>query len=205
MRDLLRCRRLPSLPSLEMQGPSTQANLAAMHTSSPSPSEYSPYFGRYISLVPEARLVAALVGQPEAYESLLGRLSPDQASYRYAPGKWSIRQVVGHVVDAERVFAYRALCIARGEMASLPSFDENAYADAAQHDTLELRALLDELSMVRKANVLLFRHMDEAAWLRAGTVNQNAISVRGLAYIIAGHAQHHLGILKERYSVVLSG
>jgi hypothetical protein len=172
-----------------------------MHASSPAPSEYSPYFGRYISLIPEERFLTVLVGQPEDYREALGKLSPTQASYRYAPGKWSVGQVVGHVVDAERVFAYRALCIARGETASLPSFDENAYEAMAGHDRLDLGELLDEFATVRKANLALFRHMDEAAWLRTGTVNQNAISVRGLAYILVGHAEHHATILKERYGL----
>jgi hypothetical protein len=176
-----------------------------MHSSSPSSSEYSPYFARYISLVPEGLFLAVLGRQPEYYQALLGKLSANQASYRYAPGKWSIRQVVGHVVDAERVFAYRALCISRGEVVSLPSFDENAYEDRAGHDTLELRELLEEFALVRRANFALFRHMDEAAWQRTGTVNQNAISVRGLGYIMAGHAQHHAGILKERYAAALAG
>jgi hypothetical protein len=176
-----------------------------MHASSPSSAEYSPYFARYISLVPEERFPTVLGRQPDEYRALLGKLSVEKALYRYAPGKWTIRQVVGHVIDAERVFAYRALCIARGEVASLPSFDENAYADGAGHDTVELVALLDEFALVRAANIALFRHMDEAAWRRTGNVNQNAISVRGLAYIIVGHAQHHAGILEERYAFALNG
>jgi hypothetical protein len=174
-----------------------------MQTSSPLSTEYTAYFGRYISLIPEAHFVATLNDQPAAYRELLGKLSPEHAGYRYAPGKWTVRQVVGHVIDAERVFAYRALCIARGETASLPSFDENQYADVAGHDGYGLGELLDELSMVRHANVALFQHMDATAWRRVGTVNQNAISTRGLAYILVGHAAHHLGVLRERYGAVL--
>jgi hypothetical protein len=107
------------------------------------------------------------------------------------------------VIDAERIFAYRALCIARGESASLPSFDENSYAVVAAHDGCELGELLDEFAKVRQSNSSLFQHMSDVAWLRQGTVNQNAISTRGLAYILVGHAQHHAGVLQERYGAVL--
>jgi hypothetical protein len=174
-----------------------------MQTSSPLSTEYASYFGRYIALVPEAHFVTVLNDQPAAFRALLGNLSPEQAGYRYAPGKWTVRQVVGHVIDTERVFAYRALCIARGESVSLPSFDENAYAELAGHDGCGLGELLDEFTLVRQANVALFAHMDAAAWGRTGTVNQNPISTRGLGYILVGHAQHHLGVLKERYGAVL--
>ncbi len=174
-----------------------------MHISRPLSTEYTAYFARYIALVPEAHFVTALNDQPAAFRELLGKLAPERAGYRYAPGKWTVRQVVGHVIDAERVFAYRAFSIARGETVSLPSFDENQYADVAGHDGYGLGELLDEFTMVRYANVALFQHMDATAWRRLGTVNQNAISTRGLAYIMVGHAQHHLGVLKERYGAVL--
>jgi hypothetical protein len=176
-----------------------------MHSSRPATTEYAPYFNRYIDLVSEADFVAVLARQPAEYAALLGALSQQQASFRYAPGKWSVREVVGHVVDAERVFGYRALCIARGESVSLPSFDENAYAAKAGHDGCPLHELLEELAHVRRGHIALFEHLDQAAWERTGTVNQNAISVRGLAYIMTGHAQHHAGILKERYAVLLGG
>jgi hypothetical protein len=174
-----------------------------MHSSRPSPNEYSPYFGHYIDLVAESDFVTVLARQPAEYRALLGALSPEQAGFRYAPGKWSIREVVGHVVDAERVFGYRALCIARGETVSLPSFDENVYAAQAGHDACSLHELLEEFVHVRRGHIALFEHLGQAAWERTGTVNHNAISVRSLAYIITGHAQHHAGILSERYAAVL--
>ena len=176
-----------------------------MHSSRPSPTEYAPYFGRYIDLVAETDFIAVLTRQPAQYGALLGTLSQEQAGFRYAPGKWSIREVLGHVIDAERVFGYRALCIARGETVSLPSFDENAYAAKAGHDGCGLQELLEELAHVRRGHIALFEHLDPSAWERKGTVNQNAISVRGLAYIMTGHAQHHAGILKERYAAALGG
>ena len=172
-----------------------------MHTSPPSPSEYAPYFNRYVSLVSQADFAPALASQPALFREHLGKLSAEQAGYRYALGKWSIRQVVGHVVDSERVFAYRALCIARGETASLPSFDENAYASLAEHERSPLAFLLDELALTRQSNLFLFEHLSQSAWERSGTVNQNPISVRTLAYIIVGHAKHHANILRDRYGV----
>jgi hypothetical protein len=174
-----------------------------MHSSRPPQTEYSPYFGRYIDLVAAADFSAVLTRQPAEYGARLGALSQEQAGFRYAPGKWSIREVVGHVMDAERVFGYRALCIARGETLSLPSFDENAYAAKAGHDGCPLRELLEEFAYVRRGHIALFEHLDQAAWERTGTVNQNAISVRGLAYIMTGHAQHHAGILNQRYAAAL--
>jgi hypothetical protein len=171
-----------------------------MNSSRPLPTDYAPYFGRYINLVPESDFVAALAGQPAEYRALLGKLSPEQAGFRYAPEKWTIREVVGHVIDAERVFGYRALCIARGETVSLPSFDENGYAAASGHDACSLLELLEELVHVRRGHIALFEHLTKSAWERTGTVNQNAISVRSLAYIMTGHARHHVGVLKERYA-----
>jgi hypothetical protein len=176
-----------------------------MHSSRPSATEYAAYFGRYIDLVAETDFIAALSRQPAEYRALLGALSQEQAGFRYTPGKWSVREVLGHVIDAERVFGYRALCIARGETASLPSFDENAYAANAGHDSCLLYELLEEFVHVRRGHIALFEHLGQAAWERTGTVNQNAISVRGLAYIMTGHARHHAGILKERYAAVLGG
>src|SRR5512140_3378841 len=140
-----------------------------MHPSRPSPTEYAPYFSRYVDLVAEADFVAVLARQPADYRALLGTLSPEQAGFRYAPGKWSIREVVGHVIDAERVFGYRALCIARGETASLPSFDEDAYAENAGHDACSLLDLLEELVHVRRGHVAFFEHLAHTAWERTGT------------------------------------
>jgi len=171
-----------------------------MHSSKPSPNEFAPYFGRYISLVAEPEFASVLAGQPAEFRELLGKLSPERAGFRYAPGKWSIREVLGHVIDAERVFGYRALCIARGETVSLPSFDENNYAAHAGHDGCPLPELLEEFVHVRRGHLALFGHFTQAAWERAGTVNQNAISARGLAYIMTGHARHHAEILRERYA-----
>jgi hypothetical protein len=174
-----------------------------MHTSPPLPSEYDPYFGRYIALVSEDAFAEVLAGQPATYQARLGGLSAEQAGFRYAPGKWSVREVLGHVIDTERVFGYRALCIARGETASLPGFDENVYAAHAGHDRATLPALLEELRLVRQGHLLMLAQLDRPAWERAGTVKGHPLTVRGLGYLIVGHAQHHLGVLADRYAAVL--
>lgn len=165
----------------------------------PPASEYAAAFERYVSLVPETDVMAALARQKGELAEALSPVRGEAERYRYADGKWSIRELVGHVIDSERIFGYRALCIARGETASLPGFDENAYAANAPFDDYPLGDLLDEFAQVREGHLALFRHLSREAWLRKGLANSNPISVRALAYVIVGHARHHLGVLRERY------
>ncbi len=165
----------------------------------PAPEEYAPYFSRYIDLVPDGSVVETLRAQIAETRALLAGLSAGQAAYRYAPGKWSVKEVVGHLVDAERVFAYRALRFARNDATPLPGFDENAFAANAGFDARPLDDLLQELTAVRAATVALFAGLDEAALSREGTANDVRVSVRAVAWIIAGHELHHRAILRERY------
>jgi len=165
----------------------------------PTTDEYIPYYGRYISLVPEDDAIEALERPLGDMIPFLGGLTDTQGALRYAPGKWSIKQVVGHVIDVERVFAYRALRIARADRTPLPGFDEVVFADHAASDRLPLRALADELELLRRANVAMFRGLPEEAWTRRGTANDAPISVRALAYVIAGHGRHHANLVRERY------
>jgi hypothetical protein len=144
----------------------------------PSTFEYNPYFERYISLVPEDDVVETLRNQLNAFPQTLIGLTKEQAGFRYAPGKWSIREVIGHIVDTERVLGYRALCVARGEVRSLPSFDENDYAAAAGHDHHPLPELVDEFRELRRSHILMLRHLDDSAWQRVGCVNEHPISTR---------------------------
>ncbi len=167
----------------------------------PGVGEYAPYFERYVSLVPGEDPVAVLAEQAAAVLQVLGGVPEARAGFRYAPGKWSIREVVGHCSDAERVFAYRALAFARGEEAALPPFDENGFARLAGHDGVSLTQLLDEFAAVRAASLHLLRHLPPAAWQRNGIASGKEISVRALAFIMAGHVAHHLRILRERYGV----
>jgi DinB family protein len=165
----------------------------------PDSTEYAPYFEKYVALVPEGEIVATLDTQIESALSLIRGLSEAQAEHRYAPGKWSVKEVVGHLIDAERIFAYRALRFARNDSTPLPGFDENSFVANAGFGSRSLADLANEFEYTRKSNVYLFRGLDGAASLRRGVSNNNEISVRALAYCIAGHELHHLEILRTRY------
>ncbi len=171
-------------------------------TAPPVENEYDPYYGQYIGRVPpEADIVALLAAQRESTAAVLANIPGERGSFRYQPGKWSIKQVIGHLSDTERIFAYRALRIARGDETPLPGFDENAYVPVARFDDLGLDALIEEWVAVRKASVTMFGGLAPEAWIRRGTANGVAISVRALAYIIAGHERHHLDTLRTRYGI----
>ncbi|MGE0127177.1 MAG: DinB family protein [Blastocatellales bacterium] len=165
----------------------------------PDSTEYPQYFEKYISLVAEGEIVATLGKQIESTRSLLGGLDEAQGDLRYAPGKWSVKEVVGHLIDAERIFAYRALRFARNDQTPLPGFDENSYVANAGFGSCALADLAEEFEHTRKSNIYLLKHLDGDSWLRRGVSNDNEISVRALAYIIAGHELHHVGILRSRY------
>jgi hypothetical protein len=165
----------------------------------PAPNEYSEEQRRYVDLVPEEDIVAAMEEQSKATASMLSRLSDAEAAFRYAPDKWSVKGIIGHVGDCERVFAYRALAISRGESTSLPGFDENEYAKAANFDERPLSELVDEYVAVRKATVALFRGLPAEAWDRRGVANKHPITVRGQAYVALGHERHHLNVLRDSY------
>jgi hypothetical protein len=165
----------------------------------PQTDEYIPYYGKYISLVPEGDLVETLRAQIGDTLALVRAIPEQRASHRYAPGKWSIKEVVGHMADVERVMTYRALRIARGDATPLPGFDENAWVPAANFDARPLASLAHELEQVRGATVAFFETLGPEAAARRGSANNSPISARALAYIIAGHERHHVGILKERY------
>lgn len=159
------------------------------------------YWNRYIDLVPEKDPVSVLERQAGELTSLLRGISEERAAFRYAPGKWSIKELVNHVTDAERVFNYRALSIARGDTRSLLGFDEQLFAAHSDADGRSLESLFDELMAVRTATVALFRGLSDAAWDRVGTANDTKIGVRSLAYVLAGHARHHMKVLREKYAI----
>lgn len=165
----------------------------------PDPSEHDPYYAAYIALVTEDDLIPALAAQQEETQRFLESFTDELASFRYAAGKWSVRQVVGHMTDAERVFHYRAMAIARGEQGSLPGFDEEAYALNANFDKLPIATLADGLRSIRRATLDLFRTFDEEIWTRSGVANEKPITVRALGFIVLGHERHHLRVLRERY------
>jgi hypothetical protein len=167
----------------------------------PDASEHAPAFGRYIQLVPELDVVATLCAQRDEIRQLLSGLDATRAGFRYAEGKWSIREMAGHFSDAERVFGYRLLCIARGEEADLPGFEEDAYIAAAGYDQWLMDDLVEEFVALRQSNILLLRNLQPEAWDRRGIANGSSISVRAIAYALVGHVRHHRGVLRERYQV----
>ncbi len=170
----------------------------------PNVNEYRPYFSRYIDLVPDGNVTDHLTHGFERTFAALSALTPDQAHHRYAPDKWSVQEVIGHLCDAERVFAYRALRFARADTTPLEGFDEGAWMPYSRFDEREFTGLLDEWRGVRAASVGLFSGLGADAWLRVGTASAHPASVRALSYIIAGHELHHLASFRERYGVLRS-
>jgi hypothetical protein len=175
--------------------PFTMPNLTIAR---PESTEYAPDFGKYIALIPEGDIPSYLESQLTEFLGLLRGLSESESLVHHSPYTWSIKQVVGHMSDSERIFGYRALRIARNDSTPLPSFDENAFVQAANFDRLPFAELLAEFELVRRSHLLLFRHLEPEAWLRSGTVSNHRASVRAFAYVIAGHAKHHLDILHKR-------
>jgi hypothetical protein len=169
------------------------------YLSRPEATEYASYYGKYISLVPGDDVQTALGKQIEGTLALLRGLSESQGESRYAPGKWSVKEVIGHLIDAERIFAYRALRIARNDQTPLAGFNENNYVAQSDYHSRKLADLADEFEVVRKANLYLLRNLDDNSWTRRGVASDYEVSVRAIAYIIAGHELHHLEIIRSRY------
>jgi len=165
----------------------------------PDQSEYMSYYGKYVSLVPEGNIVETLERQLDETLALFGRISDADAGVGYAPGKWSIKEVLGHMIDGERVFAYRAMCFARNDSAPITGFEQDDYVNNASFNNYALKELVSEFEHLRRSNILFFKHLDEAATMRRGVASENEVSVRALAYILAGHELHHIDILRTRY------
>ncbi len=165
----------------------------------PDSSEYDPYYGLYIGKVPEGDVITLMEAELEALIALLGGLPAERETYRYEPGKWSIREIVGHLIDSERLFAYRALSFARGDAGPLPGMDQEDWARASNAHDRPLSDLLGEFSHVRRGNAAMFGGFDDEVGLRSGIASGCSFTVRALAYIIVGHEIHHRGVLEERY------
>ncbi len=168
-------------------------------TAAPARSEAAEYYFTYIDQVPKGDICALLETHGNETLALLHGISDEKSLHRYAPDKWSIRDVVNHISDSERTFAFRALFFARGFEAPLPSFDQNISVSAALADRRSWKSLVGEFGMVRAASVTLFQSLPADAWGRRGIASDNPVTVRALAYIVAGHAIHHTRILRERY------
>lgn len=166
---------------------------------SPLAGEYGSYFKTYVEKVPNVDLPSLLELQIEEYTRLLSGVSEVHSKFRYAEGKWSLREVLGHVADTERIMSYRLLRVARGDQTPIPGFEENLFVAHAQADARSIDELLQDFAAVRIATLSLFRQLDDEAWMRVGNVSGHDTSARAIAYIIAGHAIHHIEIMRERY------
>lgn len=170
-----------------------------MPTERPKPGEYNPYYDKYISLIPGNDVVATLSSQLPKTVALLSSLSEQDGELRYAPGKWSVKEALGHLIDTERIMAYRALRIARNDSTPLAGFEQDDYVRDGPYSELRLADLIEEFKAVRGATLALFRNLRAGDWTRQGVANKNDITVRALAYVIAGHELHHRNIIEERY------
>ena len=167
----------------------------------PASDEAAPFYHGYIAEVGGENIAEQLVSQLREVEGLFASMDDKAALARYAPGKWSIKEVLGHLSDAERIFGYRLLRISRGDRTPLPGFDENAYVPAGQFDARPLRSLVDEFRAVRQATLALVQSVPAERWRERAEANGTAISAGAVAYILVGHVIHHLGVLSERYGV----
>jgi uncharacterized damage-inducible protein DinB len=178
---------------------STLVTPATFTIARPEPGEYAPYYDRYISLVAGSDILATLDAQRRQTITLLCGRDEDDGDFRYTRDKWTAKQVLGHLCDTERIFAYRALRIARGDQTPMAGFEQDDYVRNGPFAQIPLAEMIDEYIAVRHATLTLLRNLDEPAWTRRGVANNNEVTVRALAYIIAGHELHHRRILEEKY------
>jgi DinB superfamily len=163
------------------------------------PGDYAENYGKYVALAPEGDLLDGLVAQLHNVRALLSPLSESQGDFRYAPGKWTIKQSIGHINDAERVFSYRLLRFARADQTPLPGFEQDDYIEPSNFGARSMPDLLDEFAAVRHSTIALVKSMDNAAWMRAGVASGKQITTVALALVIFGHVQHHVKIFEKNY------
>ena len=167
----------------------------------PTSAEYAPFYAGYVGLVPDTDILAALEAQPGELRAWARAVPPAKETFRYEPGKWSPRQVLGHLGDGERVFGYRAFAIGRGDKASLPGYDEGAYMARSRFDERPLADLVEEFALLRAGNLAALRTFTANDWASLGNANGAAVSTRALAWIMVGHVRHHLAVLADRYGL----
>ncbi|MBM4016269.1 MAG: DinB family protein [Planctomycetes bacterium] len=188
-------------PDQGAAGPAAAAPLGA-----PQDGEFAAYYGNYVARAgvgDVAALLATLAAQPQALAELFTRVPADRETWSYGPGKWSFRQVVSHLVDAERVFGFRAFCFSRRDDHPLPSFEENDYVARGGADGITLADHLREFALVRASNLAFLRRLPDCAWTARGTASGNPFTVRALGWILAGHPNHHIAVTRERYAAAL--
>lgn len=165
----------------------------------PNSNELAAYYAKYIELVPEGNILEILQKQIDEMKETLYMVDEEKSKYRYAENKWSIREVIGHLLDGDRIFAYRALRFSRNDKTEIAGFDQNNYVPNSNHHNIPLKTIVEEFELVRKANILLFSSFTDEMWLRSGIANKNNVSVRAIVYIMAGHCKHHLNVIREKY------
>ncbi|MFL6559177.1 MAG: DinB family protein [Bacillus sp. (in: firmicutes)] len=169
----------------------------------PLASEYPEYYQPYVSLVPEDNLLTLLKGNLVKTIELFESLSEDDGLFRYAENKWSIKEVLGHMADTERIMSYRLLRVGRGDQTALAGFNENDYVQSSQINKLPIKSILEDFIATRKATLTLFQNMPEESWANIGFANNTEVTARAIGYIIAGHALHHFNIIRDRYLPLL--
>ncbi|MFC2133064.1 DinB family protein [Bacteroidota bacterium] len=165
----------------------------------PKSNEYKEYFERYISLVPEGNILTLMQEQLQEFLKFFEKINEEKSGYSYKDGKWSIKEVLGHMIDTEHIMACRALRIARNDKSSLPGFDENEFVDNAYFDKLSIASLIVLFELTRKMTIALFKSFNSGQASAIGTADDYPISVRSIAYIIVGHVTHHLKVINDRY------
>ena len=165
----------------------------------PKPGDYNPYYNGYISLIGDGDIIEVLEEQRKTSEKFLKTFTEKQGNYSYADGKWTVKEVLGHVIDTEKIMAYRALSFARGEKQSLPGFEQDDYVAESNFNKRSLADLINEFITIRESNIILFKSFNEEILIRRGTASESEVTVLALIYIIAGHEKHHMKFLKERY------
>ena len=181
----------------------TEANPVSYTLGRPAAGEYAPFYDRYISLVKGDDILHTLDDQRRQMLLTLSGRSEEDGNFRYEPGKWTVKEILGHVCDAERVFAYRALRISRGDQTPIEGFEQDGYVTNGPFAVRSLEDLIEDYISVRRATLSLLRNLDEAAWMRRGVANKNEVSVRAVAFLTAGHELHHQRILEEKYFAAL--
>jgi hypothetical protein len=165
----------------------------------PQTTEYDAYYEKYVSLIGESELMTALEGQPSELSGLTAALPEEKGSYAYADGKWTIKEMLSHLIDGERIFGYRMLRISRGDVTPIEGFEQDGYIENSHANERPFADLIEEFGLTRKANLMMMRNLRAEDWARSGTANDVSVTVRALAYIMAGHFRHHANILRERY------
>lgn len=170
-----------------------------MKITKPNPDEYDPYYESYVSEVKSDDPIKELRRGKKQLIKLISKLNKKQLKYRYAEGKWTIKEILAHLMDAERIWGYRALRFARNDQTKLPGFEENDYVPASRATKRKIKSLLREYEAIRDSTIQLFQNLEEDMMMRMGTANEKPISVRAMMYITVGHELHHLGVIKDKY------